>query len=124
MRRRIVRYLPVIAMALLVQLLAPLGAVRSVAQAALDPLALATICSGVENQSQPHGGSTGPDVGDCCGFCGAGSAGNGGFAPTPQFQIVLQRRSAAIAWAPLEQPGSGPHRGSNAQARAPPAAVA
>lgn len=47
MRRRLAALVPILLLSIMVQLLAPIGAFRVVAQAVSDPLYLATICSGM-----------------------------------------------------------------------------
>ncbi len=120
MRRRLGRYLPLVAMALLVQLMAPIGAFRAVAQAIADPLSMAAICSGLHGSDEPSApaGSTEPDS-KCCGFCAAAESGGALNPPTPAF-VALQRVYQRVVWL---QPIAAPTplgAGSNAQARAPP----
>jgi hypothetical protein len=46
MRRRLEVFIPIVLLAIMVQLMAPIAAFRVVAYAATDPLYLASICSG------------------------------------------------------------------------------
>ena len=46
MRRRLEVFIPIVLLAILVQLMAPIAAFRVVANAVSDPLYMATICSG------------------------------------------------------------------------------
>jgi len=121
MRRRLEYYIPIVLFALLVQLLAPVGAFRAVAQLVSDPLTIAPICSGMspgDGQTMP---SHAPDSqADCCGFC---AAGHGGVAvidpPVPAF-VVLHRLYQRVVWLEAADAPAGGRAGSNAQARAPP----
>ena len=121
MRRRLEYYIPIVLLALLVQLLAPVGAFRAVAQLVSDPLAIAPICTGMtpgDGQTMP---SHGPDTAaDCCGFCAAGHGGTVMIDPPAPIFVVLQRQYQRVVW--LQAAGTLPtlRAGSNAQARAPP----
>jgi hypothetical protein len=119
-RRRLERLIPIVLLAVLVQLMAPIGAFRAVAHAASDPLYLAEICSGASDDGHvlPSNGST---AHDCCVACGAGLAGAVALdAPSSVF-VVLQRQYHRVVW--LEPLDALPaiRAGSHAQARAPPA---
>jgi hypothetical protein len=140
MRRRLEFFIPIVLFAVLVQLMAPIGAFRAVAQAVSDPLAMASICSGMsasEGQAMP---SHTPDShADCCAFCAAGHGGTpsprgvgGGPAPPPPpptavidpplpVFVHLQRQYQRVVWLESTDAVSAVRVGSNAQARAPPA---
>jgi hypothetical protein len=121
MRRRLELFIPIVLFAVLVQLMAPIGAFRAVAQAVSDPLAMASICSGMstgEGQGTP---SHAPAAhADCCAFC---AAAHGGIAvldpPMPVF-VTLQRQYQRVVWLQSTDAVSAVRIGSNAQARAPP----
>jgi hypothetical protein len=119
MRHWLERLLPVVAIALLVQVLAPVGAFRAVAQAAVDPLAFATVCTG-----QHDAGAQDLPAGDadhnCCGFCAAAHGGSAALDPPTIAFSVLPRRYQRVVW-PHRRQFVAPQRiGSNSQARAPP----
>lgn len=121
-RRRLERFIPIVLLALLAQLIAPLGAFRAVAQAVSDPLHMSEICSHLssdDGQSLPSGGSAAHD--DCCVACGAGLGGAAILNPPPLIFVVLHQEYQRVVW--LEASTSLPaiRTGSNAQARAPPA---
>lgn len=124
MRRWLGQLLPVVVIALLVQVLAPVGAFRAMAQAVSDPLGHSAICSGLHDPADPAApaGATTRDS-QCCAFCaGAHSAAAALDPPVPTF-VVLQRRYQRVAWL---QRGDAPapwRIGSNAQARAPPSVL-
>jgi hypothetical protein len=123
MRRRLERFIPIVLFAVVVQLMAPIGAFRAVAQLVSDPLAMATICSGMtaaaDGQTMPsHSQDT--HAADCCAFC---PTAHGGPAlidpPTPVF-VHLQRQYQRVVWLEAIDIMSGVRVGSNAQPRAPP----
>jgi hypothetical protein len=122
MRRRLEVFIPIVLLAVLVQLIAPIGAFRAVAQAVSDPLAMASICSGMnagEGQTMP---SHAPDAhADCCAFCATGHGGAAVIDPPAPVFVTLQRQYQRVVW--LESTDAAPtvRGGSNAQARAPPA---
>ncbi|CAN5234658.1 DUF2946 domain-containing protein [soil metagenome] len=121
MRRRLRAYIPIVLFAVLVQLLAPIGAFHAVASSVSDPLALASICSGMTSASDRQNAPANLPAGQCCAFCicahGAAVASADappGFAPWRlDFQFVSWHEPTGVA--------STVRTGSNAQARAPPA---
>ena len=121
MRRRLEVFLPIVLFAVLVQLMAPIGAFRAVAHAVSDPLAMASTCTemtAAERQTMP------PHVpnahADCCAFCAAGHGGSVAIdPPTPVF-VTLQRQYQRMVWLEATDFISTVRAGSNAQARAPP----
>jgi hypothetical protein len=125
MRRGLKRFLPIVAIALLVQLLAPIGAFRVVAQMASDPLAIAGLCSGMvgaEHDQTVPAGAPHAD-GNCCAVCAAGLGSPPVAAPAPDLFVTLQRQYQRVVWLDAIGPAVGSRPGSNAQARAPPSPV-
>jgi Protein of unknown function (DUF2946) len=121
--RRLELYIPIVFLAVLVQLLAPIAAFRVVAYAVSDPLYMASICSGMTSSSDArtdHPAQTQHSHGDCCTFCVGGYGGAITVDPPPLVFVILQRQYQRIFW--LEAAVSKPaiRVGSNAQARAPP----
>jgi hypothetical protein len=107
----------------MVQLLAPIGAFRVVAQTVSDPVAMSPICSGMmpveDGQSMP---SRAPGAqGDCCVFCPAGHAGVAVIDPPAPVFVHLQRQYQRVIWLEATDAAPTARVGSNAQARAPPA---
>jgi hypothetical protein len=121
MRRRLELFIPIVLLAILVQLMAPIAAFRVVAYATSDPLYLASICT--ETASSPTGqtapGKTPHSRGECCAFCGAGHGGTFAIDPPPLI-FVTQRQYQRILWLEATNPVPTVRVGSNAQARAPP----
>jgi DUF2946 family protein len=119
MRRRLEFFIPIVLFALLVQVMAPIGAFCAVAQAVSDPLA--SLCSGMtaaDGQSMPaHAPS---DHAGCCAFCAAGHSGSAAIDPPMPVFVNLQRQYHRVVWLEAIEIISTAQVGSNAQARAPP----
>ena len=122
MRRRLEAFIPIVMLAVLVQLMAPIAAFRVVAYATTDPLYLASLCSGMASASETPSdpASTQHQHGDCCAFCVGSHGGAVAADPPPPIFVSLQRSYQQISW--LEAAEAMPvfRVGSNAQARAPP----
>ena len=123
MRRRLELLIPIVLLAILVQLIAPIAAFRAVAYAATDPLyygidLLRNGCSADDAQTAPA--STQHDHGDCCAFCAAGHGGAAAIEPPPLIFVTLQRLYQRVSWLEAADPMPTARVGSNAQARAPP----
>jgi hypothetical protein len=122
MRRRLEAFIPIVLLAVLVQLLAPIAAFRVVAYATTDPLYMASICTDMAAASDAQ---SAPDKmqhshGDCCAFCGAGHAVAAVLDAPPLIFVTLQRQYQRISWLEAADPMPAIRTGSNAQARAPP----
>ncbi len=119
MRRRLQKFLPIVLLALAVQILAPIAACWAAAIAASDPLQSAGIChdsagSGQSDQSGAPGAHDG-----ACSICCATHAGAAIDAPKTA-AIVLGRAPQRVVWQNAALHLSPSRTGSNAQARAPP----
>ncbi len=122
MRRRFAKFLPIVLIALAVQILAPIGACWAAAVAVSDPLLATEIChsdpssiAGQTDQSGEHRGHDG-----ACSICCAAQA--GASVDTPQAVSVAgpYRDVARVVWRDHSLALSKFRSGSNAQARAPP----
>ena len=122
MRRRLEIFVPIVLLAVLVQLIAPIAAFRIVAYAVTDPVYMASICSemGPSADAQTAPAKTQHDHGDCCVFCAAGHGGTIAVEPPPPIFVSLQRQYQRVSWLEAADPISAGRVGSNAQARAPP----
>ena len=122
MRRRLEVFIPIVLLSIMVQLLAPIGAFRAVAQAVSDPLSMATICSGMASSEDASQTTTAkaPHGANCCGFCSVGHGGAMAVDPPPLIFFVLQRQFQLIAWLEAADHVPPTRAGSHAQARAPP----
>jgi hypothetical protein len=120
MRRRLGRFLPIVLIAVLVQIFAPIAATWAASIAASDPLHAAAICHGnaasVPNPSDQSGQS---HTHDCCSVCSVVQTG----APVdaPQAAVTTPWRHAArVAWLEAAPDLLRSRAGFHAQARAPP----
>ncbi len=122
MRRRLEVFIPIVVLAVLVQLMAPIAAFRVVAYATTDPLYLASICSGMTSASdiQTDPARTQHHHGDCCAFCVGSHGGAAAVDPPPPIFVSLQRQYQQISWLEAAEAMAVFRVGSNAQARAPP----
>jgi len=122
MRQRLQRFLPIVLVALVVQIFAPIGASWAAAAAVGDPLRLGEICHSeavsIPQQDDQNGD---PRVHESyCWLCCAAQAGASLDTPKLATVAVPYRAAAPVAWC---DQATGPARelsGSNAQARAPP----
>ena len=124
MRRGLEAFVPILLLAVLVQLMAPIAAFRVVAYATSDPLYTASICT---DMASPTDMQTAPvktqhSHGDCCAFCGAGHGSAVAVDSPPLVFVILQRQYQRISWLEAADPMPAIRVGSNAQARAPPQA--
>jgi Protein of unknown function (DUF2946) len=122
MRERLQKFLPIVLIALMVQILAPIGACWAAAIAASDPQRATAICHsdpdtipGQSDQGGPH-----RDHDGACSICCAAQA-TASF-DTPQAAVVATpyRAVARVVWFDHAQDLCAARIGSNAQARAPP----
>jgi Protein of unknown function (DUF2946) len=120
MRRRLGKFLPIVLIALMVQIFAPIGATWAVTIAASDPLHTVPICSGggsptgQTDQSGQHRAHEG-----CCSVCSVLHTG----APVdaPQTAVpVPYRQPQLMVWRATAPDLFGSRTGSHVQARAPP----
>ncbi len=122
MRRRLEAFIPIVVLAVLVQLMAPIAAFRVVAYATTDPLYLASICSGMASASETptDPANTQHHHGDCCAFCVGSHGGAVAVDPPPLIFVSLQRHYQQILWLEAAEAMAVFRVGSNSQARAPP----
>jgi hypothetical protein len=121
-RRRLEIFIPIVLLAVLVQLLAPIAAFRVVAYATTDPLYLASICSDMTSASDTQTApvKTPHSHANCCAFCGAGHGGAVAVDSPPLMFVHLQRQYQLVSWLEAADPMPTVRVGSNTQARAPP----
>ena len=121
MRRRLRKCLPIVLIALMVQILAPIGACWAASIAASDPLHAAAICSGVaagSGQSDQTGGHRAHD--GSCSICCVAQAGAALDSPQAAAVASPYRQPERAVWLDRTPDLFGSRAGSNAQARAPP----
>ncbi len=102
MRRRLELLIPIVLLAIAVQLFAPIAAFRAFAYAVNDPLYMASICTDMgaaadDAQSAPAG--TKHHHGDCCAFCAGGHGGGTALQfRHRRFLSILQRQYQRLSW--------------------------
>jgi hypothetical protein len=123
MRRRLEALIPIVLLAIVVQLLAPIAAFRVVANAVSDPLYMASICEGMassQDGSKSDPAKTSHHGGKCCVVCAAGHGGALAIDAPPLVFVTLQRQYQLVSWLEAAKPEPSLRVGSNSQARAPP----
>jgi hypothetical protein len=121
MRRRLQKFLPIVLIALAVQIFAPIAACWAASIAASDPLGAAVICHGDTAATSGQSDQTGqPRAHDgCCSVCSVVHTG----APVdaPQMAVAAPYlQSNRVVWLDRAPDLFGSRAGSHAQARAPP----
>jgi len=122
MRRHLQRFLPIVLIALMVQVLAPVAACWAAVVVASDPLGAAEIChdtSAVAGQSGDQSGQH-PEHGGACSICCLASANASVDTPEAAALAVPYRASARVVWLDQTLDLAASRTGSNAKARAPP----
>jgi Protein of unknown function (DUF2946) len=120
MRRQIGKFLPIVAIAVLVQLFAPIAASWSMS-ASLDPLSAVPICSSLHEEagSSQQPSDHQPTVQDCCSICFV--AHNTALADDPSNAVAIpQSYASVISWSDHAFHLAFARYDSAAQARAPP----
>jgi hypothetical protein len=125
MQRQLQRFLPVVLIALAVQILAPIAASWAVAAATSDPLKAVEICHSIpgESSGQTDRGTDQHAHDGVCLICCALQA--GAVVDTPQQAVlaVPYRQTTHVVWHAAAPDASPSRAGSNTQARAPPLPV-
>ena len=121
MRKRLKNFLPIVLVALVVQIFAPIGACWAASIAASDPLAAAVICHGNADAGTGQSDQTGHRAHDgCCSVCSVLHTGAPVDVPQTAAAISFERRQSGVAWVAFTPDRFGSRAGSHAQARAPP----
>jgi hypothetical protein len=122
MRRRYQNFLPIVLIALMVQIFAPVAACWAAVVAASDPLGAAEICHDASALAGQSGDQRGQhrDQGAACSICCLASASASLDTPTPAALAVPYRDSARVLWHDQTLELAASRIGSNAKARAPP----
>ena len=120
MRRRLKNFLPIVLVALLVQIFAPIGACWAASLAASDPLAAATICHGNAGPQNGQGDPTRHRAHDgCCSVCSVLHTGAPVDVPETS-AIAVHRLPERVVWLDFAPDLVGAAAFPHAQARAPP----
>jgi len=122
MRRRLKNFLPIVLIALVVQIFAPIGATWAASIAASDPLAAAVICHGNGGATPGQTDQTGHRAHNgCCSVCSVLQTGAPVDGPQAAAIIAIDRPVERVVWIAYTPDRFGARAGSHAQARAPPA---
>ena len=121
MRRRLKNFLPIVLIALVVQIFAPIGACWAASIAASDPLAAAVICHGNGASTAGQNNPAGHRAHDgCCSVCSVLQTGAPVDVPQIADIISVDRQVERVAWIEFAPDRFASRAGSHAQARAPP----
>jgi hypothetical protein len=121
MRRRLRKFLPIVLLALAVQIIAPVAACWAASIATADPLHSAVIChdsaavSGQTDQTGQPGAHDG-----CCSVCSVAQASVLLDSPQTWAATSPYLLSSPVVWPERAPDPFGSRSGSHAQARAPP----
>ncbi len=122
MRRRLKNFLPIVLLALAVQVFAPIAACWAASIAASDPLSAAVICHGnAAGAGQDDQSGTQDALTACCGLCGVLHTGAPVDRPQTAAIFTFDRRATPLVWYELALDPATSRTGSPEQARAPPA---
>jgi len=123
MRRRLKNFLPIVLIALVVQIVAPIAACWAASIAASDPLSAAVIChgkGGVAVSQDDQSGAQGAQRG-CCALCGVLHTGAPVDPPQTAILFIFERQVTSVVWHEFALEPAASRAGSPEQARAPPA---
>ena len=121
MRARLQKFLPIVLLALVMQVLTPIAACLAAGQAVADPLQIAVICHSVSEQGGPNDPMGAPTAhAGACAMCCLAQA-NASLGSPPQATLPIPFRHAKrVVWHGADAGVASAHGGSSAQARAPP----
>ncbi|MEH2534633.1 hypothetical protein V1277_006073 [Bradyrhizobium sp. AZCC 1588] len=121
MRRRLKNFLPIVLIALMVQIFAPIGACWAASIAASDPLAGAVICHGDGGGGAGQADQAGHRAHDgCCSVCSVLQTGAPVDPPETAVAISVDLDHVRVVWIEFAPDRFASRAGSQAQARAPP----
>lgn len=121
MRARLQKFLPLVLLALAMQVLAPIAACWSASQAVADPLSAAVICHSTGEQGGLNDQTGTPTThGAACALCCLAQAGASLDSPPEVAFTIPFRHAERVSWHAAEVSSLAADKGPNAQARAPP----
>ena len=122
MRARLQKFLPLVLLALVMQVLAPIAACLAAGQAVADPLSAAVICHSASDQSGGSNDRTGSPTAHAgaCALCCLAQANAPLDSPTHAALAIPVRHAERLVWHPANVFAVASPEGSIAQARAPP----
>jgi hypothetical protein len=121
MHARLQKFLPIVLLALVMQVLAPVAACWAAGQAVADPLSAGVIChsAGEQGGLSDQTGTPTAHSGACALCCLAQANASCDSSPHAGLSIPF-RHAARVVWQVADASTVASPRGSNAQARAPP----
>lgn len=122
MRARLQKFLPLVLLALVMQVLAPIAACLAAGQAIADPLSAAVICHSANEQGGGLDDRTGSPTAHAgaCALCCLAQASAPLDSPTPAVVTSPVRHAERVIWGHADAVAIAVLRSSSAQARAPP----
>ncbi|QQO30809.1 DUF2946 domain-containing protein [Bradyrhizobium diazoefficiens] len=121
MRARLQKFLPIVLLALVMQVLAPIAACWAAGQAVVDPLGIGAICHSVSEQGTPSDQNGAPTAyAGACALCCLAQANASFDSPSHATLSVPFRHAERVVWRDADAGVVTSHGGSNVQARAPP----
>lgn len=122
MRSWLKRFLPIVLIALTVQIFAPIAACWAAGIVASDPLAAAVICHGNGGSDAAQAEQNGAQDArrGCCALCGVLHTGAPVDPPQTASLFTFERQTSAVVWHELALEPATSRAGSPEQARAPP----
>lgn len=122
MRARLQKFLPLVLLALAMQVLAPIAACLAAGQAIADPLSAAVICHSASEQGGGANDRTGSPTAHAgaCALCCLAQANASLDSPAHAALPIPVRHAERMVWHPADALAVAFPEGSVAQARAPP----
>ena len=121
MRARLQKFLPLVLLALAMQVLAPIAACLAAGQAVADPLGTGVICHSVSERGTPGDQNGSPTAhAGACALCCLAQAGASLDSPPHVALAIPFRHAARVVWHAADVSAVAIHKGTSAQARAPP----
>lgn len=121
MRARLQKFLPLVLLALAMQVLAPIAACWATGLAIADPLSAGVICHSASEQGGLNDQNGAPTAhAGACALCCLAQANASLDSPTPAALSIPVRHAERVVWHPADASAIAAPTGSGAQARAPP----
>ena len=121
MRIRLQKFLPLILLTLVMQVLAPIAACLAAGQAVADPLSAVVICHSAGEQGGLNDPAGTPVAhAGACALCCLAQVGASLDSPPHAALSVPFRHAQRVVWHQADATVVAAHKGTNAQARAPP----
>ncbi|MCK1359951.1 DUF2946 domain-containing protein [Bradyrhizobium sp. 199] len=121
MRARLQKFLPLVLLALAMQVLAPIAACWATGLAVADPLSAGVICHSASDQGGLSDQTGAPIAhSGACALCCLSQANASLDSPTHAALPILFPHAEPVVWRVAEGPAVAGRKGSSAQARAPP----